>query len=105
MNSGRHYFTPGYKSNSRRIINYFALNPNANCINPCNYDRIKKFQRTELTGNQSYNQRIANTIRIGNGSRVEYGNNYLRKPIFVNYLGRMEGQPGGSGMPPRNQFY
>lgn len=104
MSTGRHQFTPGRKSDTRRIINYFSLNPDVECINPCNRDNIKKFQRTELTGNQSYNQRIANTIRTGVGSKVEFGNNYLGQPIFVNYLGRMEGQPGGSGMPPRNQF-
>lgn len=104
MSTNRQLFTPGFKSDTRRIINYFALNPNAECLNPCNRDRIKKFQRTELTGNTSYNQRTANKIRTGIGSKVEFGNYYLGKPIFVNYLGRMEGQPGGSGMPPRNQF-
>lgn len=103
MSTGRHQFTPGAKSSTRRIINYFALNPRAQCLNPCIQDRVKKFQRTELTGNQSYNQRIASTIRLGNGS-VQFGNSYLGEPIFVNYLGRMEGQSGGSGMPPRNQL-
>lgn len=104
MSTNRQLFTPGNKTNTRRIINYFALNPNVVCINPCTKDKIKKFQKTELTGNQSYNQRIANTIRNGIGSKVQFGNSYLGEPIYVNYLGRMEGQPGGSGMPPRNQF-
>jgi hypothetical protein len=33
-----------------------------------------------------------------------YGNFYLGKPLNINYLGRIEGMPGGSGMPPINRF-
>jgi hypothetical protein len=38
------------------------------------------------------------------GGNVQYGNYYLGKPVQINYLGRTEGQPGGSGAPPRNKF-
>ena len=34
----------------------------------------------------------------------KYGNFYLGQPLNVNYLGRMEGMPGGSGTPPINRF-
>jgi hypothetical protein len=36
--------------------------------------------------------------------KLQYGNFYLGQPLNINYLGRMEGMPGGSGMPPRNRF-
>lgn len=37
--------------------------------------------------------------KAGYGGAVVFG---ARRPIVVNYLGRVEGQPGGSGRPPRN---
>jgi len=38
------------------------------------------------------------------GGITQFGNFYLGKPLLINYLGRTEGQPGGSGSPPRNSF-
>jgi len=38
------------------------------------------------------------------GWRLQFGNTYLGKPVQLNYLGKMEGMPGGSGMPPLNTF-
>ena len=38
------------------------------------------------------------------GGTTQFGNFYLGQPLSLNYLGRTEGQPGGSGIPPRNRF-
>ena len=47
-----------------------------------------------------------NVVRIArfNGGITQYGNFYLNQPLSLNYLGRMEGQPGGGGSPPKNTF-
>ena len=54
--------------------------------------------------NISYKQKLSIKINTTVGGNVQYGNYYLGKPIQVNYLGRTEGQPGGSGAPLRNKF-
>jgi len=53
-----------------------------------------------------YNERITQIITssLGIGGRIQFGNFYLNKPLITNYLGRFEGQPGGSGTPIRNKF-
>jgi hypothetical protein len=38
------------------------------------------------------------------GGSTQYGNNYLGELLNLNYLGKMAGMPGGSGMPPSNKF-
>jgi hypothetical protein len=38
------------------------------------------------------------------GGSTQFGNYYLGEPVVFNYLGRVEGQPGGSGAPLRNRF-
>jgi hypothetical protein len=52
----------------------------------------------------SYATRIAQVIQSTRGGKSQYGNFYLGQPLNVNYLGRVEGMPGGSGMPPVNRF-
>jgi hypothetical protein len=47
---------------------------------------------------------IAQKLKNNLGGSVQYGNFYLGEPLSINYLGRTEGQPGGSGMPPRNRY-
>jgi len=45
------------------------------------------------------------TTRISRMSgKYQFGNFYLGKPLNLNYLGKMEGMPGGSGIPPVNKF-
>jgi O-acetylhomoserine/O-acetylserine sulfhydrylase-like pyridoxal-dependent enzyme len=36
--------------------------------------------------------------------KVQYANASAGVPIYVNYLGRTPGQPGGGGMPPKNRL-
>ena len=52
----------------------------------------------------SNNRRISQIINFSKGGKTQYGNFYLGQPLNLNYLGRAEGMPGGSGMPPRNKF-
>jgi len=104
-------FTPGKKSSSARVINYVAqynaLFPNSSevkCL--CVQDKYDKF----ISGSDSPSARVSNNRRISQivnyskGGKIQYGNFYLGQPLNVNYLGRMEGMPGGSGSPPVNRF-
>lgn len=105
-------FTPGKKSGSSRMINYVAaynaLFPNAQQLTcaQCVADRYDKF----VIGSDSPSIRVSNNIRNSHiikyikGGKTQYGNFYLGQPLNINYLGRMEGMPGGSGAPPRNFF-
>jgi len=101
-------FTPGKKSNSSKMIRYVAgynaIYPDQtlNCICiPDNYDKT-------VVGSDSPSVRISNSRRISQiinytkGGKIQYGNFYLGQPLNVNYLGRIEGMPGGSGSPPTN---
>jgi len=102
-------FAPGNNGNSSRMINYVAsynaLFPNSQQLNCyCILDKYNK----NVVGSESpsvkisNNRRISNIINYSKGGRVQYGNFYLGQPLNVNYLGRMEGMPGGSGSPPSN---
>jgi hypothetical protein len=105
-------FTPGKKSGSSRMINYVAaynaLFPNSQQLtcSACAPDKYDKF----TVGSDSASTRVSNNTRISQivifskGGKTQYGNFYLGQPLNINYLGRMEGMPGGSGQPPRNTF-
>ena len=102
------YFTPGQKSEARKIIKYLSL-ANINNIQPIvceSYtDQFKKISSQSITQNISNAQRVSQILRrnIGGGN-THFGNYYLGEPVVFNYLGRVEGQPGGSGAPLRNRF-
>jgi hypothetical protein len=105
-------FTPGKKANTSRMINYIAaynaLFPNAEQLTcaTCIPDSYDKF----VVGSDSPSTRVSNKIRVSQiikysrGGTTQYGNFYLGSPLNVNYLGRMEGMPGGSGAPTLNKF-
>jgi len=106
------YFTPGKKSGSARVINYIAAynalfpnSPQLTCA-ACAHDKYDK----TILGSDSPSTRVSNNIRVSQivnftkGGTTHFGNFYLGQPPNVNYLGRSEGMPGGSGAPPRNQF-
>ena len=111
---------PGKRSNMRKMIRYTAeynayynylsknnsnFNSNYNpskCV--CIPDNYVKY----VVGSDSPSTRVSNNVRIAQivnyskGGRSEFGNFYLGQPLNLNYLGRMEGMPGGSGSPPTN---
>ena len=105
-------FTQAWATTSSRMINYVAAYnakfPNApqlTCAGcaPDKYDKL-------VVGSDSPSTRVSNNIRVSQiinysrGGKTQYGNFYLGQPLNINYLGRMEGMPGGSGQPPKNTF-
>ena len=104
-------FMPGKRSAMSKMIRYTAeynrLYPNSQnlqcvCI-PDNYDKYVVGSDSPST-KVSNNQRIAQIVNYSKGGKSQFGNFYLGQPLNINYLGRMEGMPGGSGMPPKNSF-
>ena len=102
-------FTPGTKSNTSRVINYVAaynaLFPNSEqldclCI-ASKYNKLVVDSDSPST-RISNNRRISQIINYSKGGKTQYGNFYLGQPLSINYLGRLEGMPGGSGSPPKN---
>ena len=91
-----------------------SLNYNVSNIiqpNPVNYKINRDFNSnrsnisykmylSKILKLDSYSQQVN---RIGRYSgRTQYGNFYLGQPLNINYLGRTEGMPGGSGKAPTN---
>jgi hypothetical protein len=105
-------FKPGsVNSQNSRIINYIAqLNAsNSNNNTPtclCNFNKYDKNTpgSDSYSAKVSYATRITQLVNLNKGGSIQYGNFYLGEPLNVNYLGRMAGMPGGSGMPPLNRF-
>ena len=52
----------------------------------------------------SYNTRISQIVNFYKGGKTQFGNFYLGQPLQLNYLGRAQGMPGGSGSAPKNTF-
>ena len=111
MSNSTRKFTPGNSSNSSRMIHYVAefnaRYPGAESLNClCIPDKVNKF----LPGSDSVSYRIPNKMRVSQliqtslGGSTQYGNFYLGQPLELNYLGNLQGMPGGSGMPPKNTF-
>ena len=105
-------FTPGKKANSSRVINYIAaynaMFPNAQQLTcaVCTPDKYNKLVlgSDSPSVRMSNNERISTIVKYSKGGKTQYGNFYLGAPLNVNYLGSMEGMPGGSGSPPINRF-
>jgi hypothetical protein len=105
-------FTPGGRSGTSRMINYVAeynqLYGTEGQINTC-YCIPDKYDKN-TPGSDSSSARVSRAtllsqlIQSTKGGKSHYGNFYLGQPLNVNYLGRVEGMPGGSGMPPKNRF-
>ncbi len=105
------HFRPGGMSSASYMIKYVseynAVHPNKP-IGPCLCVPFKYDKNTPGSDSPSekvsYARRIAAIVRSTRGGTTQYGNFYLGNPLNINYLGRMEGMPGGSGLPPLNRF-
>ena len=70
---------------------------------------VKRQQRQNTSGqnlipNISTNMRISQIINTSLGGNTNFGNSYLGQQPFIDALGSIEGQPGGSFSPIRNKF-
>jgi hypothetical protein len=98
---------PGNKANTRKIIELLSLYNYQNKV-PFNCLCIENKYDKLVIGSDSPSTRLPNNVRVAQivnyskGGRSEFGNFYLGQPLNLNYLGRMEGMPGGSGKPPTN---
>ena len=102
-------FIPGSRSRASKIIRlhnlYLAQNTAAenkiicSCIKEQN---SHKSNTSYNTNSQTANQRFSQQIVSGIGGRVVFIK--VDELFLTNYLGKVYGQPGGSGMPLRNTF-
>ena len=105
-------FKPGNISTTSRIIKYVteynALYGGSTNTKTCLCISNKYDKNTpgslSVTDNLSYSRKISQIIGSSKNGKIQYGNFYLGEPLKINYLGRMEGMSGGSGMPPKNKF-
>jgi hypothetical protein len=92
------------RSNSAKVNNYnkilaeYARGVWCGCIT----NEYKQFSSQAVQTNLSRAMRISQTIRSAVGGSTQYGN--AEGLQVINYLGKVEGQVGGSGAPPRNRF-
>ena len=97
------YFMPGRNSKSKKLISYNNNNP---IICYCFQENYKKIKTAENNPNISNTLRLSNILQNNINGKIRVGNTYLpsgKKP-FINSLGSIEGQPGGSFRPLRNTF-
>jgi len=88
----------------KQLIDYTAFLENENCN--CKPEIYKKQSCQPYTANVTKNLRIAYDVNTYRGGKIQFGNYYLlpsQRP-GLNYLGRSEGMPGGSGAPIKNKF-
>lgn len=106
------HFRPGGTNNTARIIKYVAeynkVYSDEGQINTC-YCIPNKYDKNtpgsySPSAKVSYATRISNVINLRKGGTLQYGNFYLGESLDINYLGKIQGMPGGSGMPPKNKF-
>ena len=104
------HFKPGGNINTARLIYYVsvfnALNPTLQTTCYCNSNKYDK----NTPGSDASSARVSNATRtsqivnFSRGGRTQFGNFYLGQPLNINYLGKTEGMPGGSGSAPKNKF-
>jgi hypothetical protein len=102
--ASRTQFAPGRNSSCQKLIHFVGssnANPNSK---PCIYINPEIIDKSTIKPNISTAQRIAHLINVSTSGNIQFGNYYLGKPVVFNYLGRTEGQIGGSGFPLRNHF-
>ncbi len=105
------HFKPGYRLQKCRALEKLAainaikheINPNSEPIG-CNFVQYvdkDKLITNSTYGNLSRKQRYSQIINSSLGGNTQFGSGKL---LSVNYLGKIEGQYGGSGAPPKNKF-
>ena len=102
--ASRAKFAPGKKSNCQKLIQHVGIINDKPNSKPCIYINSEIIDKSTTKPNISTVQRISQVIKTSTSGNVQFGNYYLGKPVVFNYLGKVEGQIGGSGIPLRNNF-
>ena len=85
-------------------LNIENLDSSNNSCCPKNDNEGKQFTSQSTTSNRSYLYRVGTYLQSARGGKPAYININTEQPFNVNYLGRVQGQLGGSGAPLRNRF-
>ena len=93
-------FAPGNKSIAKKMMKHLEKNQLCSCADT-KYNKFVIGSDSPST-RMSNNRRISQIINYSKGGKSHYGNFYLGQPLSLNYLGRVEGMPGGGGSPPSN---
>jgi len=94
------HFAPGgsYRSNTIRVKDLYNTN-DVYCL--CLKEKSKKYEADPpVNPNLSTNMKVSNWISQNLGNCYNYTDNTNK----INYLGRIQGMPGGYGTPIRNRF-
>lgn len=82
-----------------RPLNYKLIRSS----NSCSSNLSRNMRHSQIMKLDGQSQQVGQISRM-NG-QIHFGNGYLGQTRTLNYLGKMEGMPGGSGSPPTNKFY
>jgi len=93
----------------KQLIDHAVYADKQNCY--CQRDVLKNASADPNSAFLTRNQKIANAVNNNyKGGRLQFGNTYLGSfnsgfsGFGLNYLGRLEGMPGGGGTPLKNKF-
>ena len=93
-------FLPGSKPKFNKIYTYTIYKNYDTCT--CIQEKVNTIKSGYNNPLQTENVRISQLLQNSLGGKITFGN--LGIPSKVNYLGRVEGQPGGSLQALRNKF-
>jgi len=93
-------FIPGRYQNIRKIHKYYIYRNNVACN--CIQNKITTLNTSTNNKSETENERISQIISNNLGGKITYGNFGI--PAKINYLGRIEGQSGGSSSKLTNKF-
>jgi hypothetical protein len=90
----------------KQLIDHAVYADKQNCY--CQRDVLKNVSADPNSAFLTRNQKIANAVNNNyKGGSLQFGNTYLGSfngGFGLNYLGRLEGMPGGGGTPLKNKF-
>ncbi len=97
MYSYRH-FVPGRTSDTTKVIQNSGSDKTCVCRNDIYNKNLPQVNSSNISNKMRISRQIQSTV----GGSIQYGMYSLANVPSINYLGRTEGQYGGSGRPPSN---
>ena len=94
------YFIPGATPPLKKVYTYTVFNNYSTC--QCIQQKVNNVKTGANDPTQIENIRVSQLLSNNLGGKITWGN--FGTPAALNYLGRIEGQPGGSLKPLRNTF-